>query len=85
MVREHLFTESPFHLALINRGGTGRNRCTAFGADRCSASKRFRERGLTGIGIADLMKEAGVTVGGFYKHVGSHSELVAQAFGGSAW
>jgi TetR/AcrR family transcriptional repressor of nem operon len=27
------------------------------------ASKRFREEGLAGIGIADLMKEAGLTVG----------------------
>jgi TetR/AcrR family transcriptional repressor of nem operon len=45
------------------------------------ASKRFRERGLTGIGIADLMKEAGVTVGGFYKHFDSRDELVAEALG----
>jgi TetR/AcrR family transcriptional repressor of nem operon len=28
------------------------------------ASKRFREDALAGIGIADLMKEAGLTVGG---------------------
>ena len=28
------------------------------------AAKRFRERGLEGIGVADVMKEAGVTVGG---------------------
>ena len=27
------------------------------------ASKRFRERGLAGFGIAELMKEAGLTVG----------------------
>ena len=26
------------------------------------ASRRFREEGLAGIGIADLMKEAGLTV-----------------------
>jgi len=32
------------------------------------AAKRFRENGLDGVGIADLMKEAGLTVGGFYKH-----------------
>jgi TetR/AcrR family transcriptional repressor of nem operon len=32
------------------------------------ASRRFREKGLAGVGIADLMKEAGLTVGGFYKH-----------------
>ena len=34
------------------------------------AAKRFRELGLEGIGVADVMKEAGVTVGGFYKHFG---------------
>jgi len=45
------------------------------------ASKRFREEGLAGIGIADLMKEAGLTVGGFYKHFSSRDELVAEAVG----
>jgi TetR/AcrR family transcriptional regulator, transcriptional repressor for nem operon len=43
------------------------------------ASKRFREKGLAGSGIADLMKEAGMTVGGFYKHFESRDELVAEA------
>ena len=43
------------------------------------ASKRFREKGLTGYGIAELMKEAGLTVGGFYKHFDSRDELVAEA------
>jgi TetR/AcrR family transcriptional repressor of nem operon len=43
------------------------------------AARRFRERGLEGIGIADVMKEAGVTVGGFYKHFGSRDELVVEA------
>ena len=50
------------------------------------ASKRFREKGLAGFGIAELMKEAGLTVGGFYKHFDSRGELVAEAvsaaFGG---
>jgi TetR/AcrR family transcriptional repressor of nem operon len=45
------------------------------------ASKRFREKGLAGIGIADLMKEAGLTVGGFYKHFDSRDALVAEAVG----
>ncbi len=51
------------------------------------AAKRFREHGLEGIGIADVMKEAGLTVGGFYKHFGSRDELVAEALGAStsAW
>src|SRR6202451_4866123 len=43
------------------------------------ASKRFREKGLAGFGIADLMKESGLTVGGFYKHFDSRDELVAEA------
>src|SRR5258708_25721103 len=51
------------------------------------ASKRFREKGLAGIGIADLMKEAGLTVGGFYKHFDSRDDLVAEALGSAlgAW
>src|ERR1700689_294043 len=43
------------------------------------AAKRFRELGLEGIGVADVMKEAGVTVGGFYKHFDSRDELVGEA------
>src|SRR5260370_9584512 len=45
------------------------------------ASKRFREKGLTGIGTAELMKEAGLTGGGFYKHFDSRDDLVAEALG----
>ena len=45
------------------------------------ASKRFRQKGLAGIGIADLMKEADLTVGGFYKHFKSRDDLVAEAVG----
>jgi TetR/AcrR family transcriptional repressor of nem operon len=43
------------------------------------AARRFREKGLDGIGVADLMKEAGLTVGGFYKHFASRDALVAEA------
>src|SRR6266478_8803514 len=50
------------------------------------AAKRFREEGLAKVGIAELMKEAGLTVGGFYKHFDSRDDLVAEAvssaFGG---
>jgi TetR/AcrR family transcriptional regulator, transcriptional repressor for nem operon len=48
------------------------------------ASKKFREKGLAGIGLADLMKEAGLTVGGFYKHFGSRDDLVAEAISSAA-
>jgi TetR/AcrR family transcriptional regulator, transcriptional repressor for nem operon len=43
------------------------------------AAKRFRERGFEDIGVANVMKDAGVTVGGFYKHFGSRDELVVEA------
>ena len=44
-----------------------------------SAAKRFRERGFEGIGVAELMKEAGLTHGGFYGHFASKEELVELA------
>jgi TetR/AcrR family transcriptional repressor of nem operon len=43
------------------------------------ASKRLRDRGLAEVGIAEVMKEAGRTVGGFYKHFNSRDDLVAEA------
>jgi TetR/AcrR family transcriptional repressor of nem operon len=43
------------------------------------ASRLFRERGLDGVGVADLMQEAGLTHGGFYGHFASKEDLMAQA------
>jgi TetR/AcrR family transcriptional repressor of nem operon len=42
-----------------------------------TAAKRYRERGFGGISVADLMKEAGLTHGGFYRHFSSKDELIA--------
>src|SRR6201987_6456 len=44
------------------------------------ASVRLREKGAHGIGVADLMKEAGLTHGGFYAHFDSRDALVIEAF-----
>ena len=44
-----------------------------------AAAQRFRERGFEGIGVADLMKEAGLTHGGFYGHFSSKDDLIAEA------
>jgi len=44
-----------------------------------TAAQRFRERGFEGIGVADLMKEAGLTHGGFYGHFSSKEDLIAEA------
>ncbi|WP_440221782.1 TetR/AcrR family transcriptional regulator [Dokdonella sp. MW10] len=52
-----------------------------------TASTLFREHGFDGIGVADLMKAAGLTHGGFYGHFESKDDLAAQscahAFAGS--
>src|ERR1044072_2617482 len=44
------------------------------------ASVRLREKGAHGIGVADLMKEAGLTHGGFYAHFDSREALLIGAF-----
>jgi len=44
-----------------------------------AAAARIRRDGVEGLGVADLMREAGLTHGGFYRHFGSRDDLVAQA------
>src|ERR1700678_3455899 len=44
-----------------------------------AAASRFKERGIDGISLADLMQELELTHGGFYKHFCSRDELVAEA------
>jgi TetR/AcrR family transcriptional regulator, transcriptional repressor for nem operon len=44
------------------------------------ASMLFRQKGFDGIGVADLMKSAGLTHGGFYGHFASKDDLAAQAY-----
>lgn len=44
-----------------------------------AAARLFRERGFDGIGVADLMKEVGLTHGGFYGHFASKDDLEVQA------
>jgi len=44
-----------------------------------AAGALFREKGFGGIGVADIMKAADLTHGGFYGHFASKDDLVAQA------
>src|SRR5947199_3756287 len=41
-----------------------------------SAARLLREKGISGARVADVMKGAGLTVGGFYAHFGSKEELI---------
>jgi TetR/AcrR family transcriptional regulator, transcriptional repressor for nem operon len=43
------------------------------------AADMFRERGIDGISVADLMQCAGLTHGGFYRHFDSREDLVVEA------
>jgi TetR/AcrR family transcriptional regulator, transcriptional repressor for nem operon len=44
-----------------------------------SASKQFRAQGLSGPGVAHVMRASGLTVGGFYKHFRTRDDLVTEA------
>ena len=45
-----------------------------------AAGVLFREKGFDGIGVADIMKAAQLTHGGFYGHFASKDDLVAHGW-----
>jgi TetR/AcrR family transcriptional repressor of nem operon len=44
-----------------------------------TAAALFRQKGFDGVGVADLMRNAGLTHGGFYNHFESKDDLEAAA------
>lgn len=44
-----------------------------------TAARAIRRGGFNGVGVADIMKEAGLTHGGFYAHFSSRNALLAEA------
>jgi TetR/AcrR family transcriptional repressor of nem operon len=44
-----------------------------------AAARLFRENGFDGVGIDDIMAQAGLTHGGFYRHFGSKQDLATEA------
>ncbi|ACT48009.1 transcriptional regulator, TetR family [Methylotenera mobilis JLW8] len=44
-----------------------------------TAAKAIRRSGYSGTGVADIMKEAGLTHGGFYAHFSSRDDMLAEA------
>jgi len=46
-----------------------------------AAARAIRKHGYGGVGVADVMKEAGLTHGGFYAHFASRDALLAAAVG----
>ncbi|HEX4107905.1 MAG TPA: TetR/AcrR family transcriptional regulator [Solirubrobacteraceae bacterium] len=45
------------------------------------AAAQIRERGTEQPGVAEIMRAAGLTHGGFYKHFASRDDLIAEAVG----
>lgn len=43
------------------------------------ASRRVRSEGITGAAVSAVMRDAGLTHGGFYKHFGSKHELLMES------
>ena len=44
-----------------------------------AAARAIRRRGYEGVGVAEVMKDAGLTHGGFYAHFASRDALLAEA------
>ena len=43
------------------------------------ASRRVRAEGITGAAVSSVMRDAGLTHGGFYKHFGSKDDLLTES------
>src|SRR5580698_11378817 len=61
----------------VSKRQTARNRQSIIDA----ATRLFRQRGVDGVGLNELMKEAGFTQGGFYNHFASKEALVSEVIG----
>jgi TetR/AcrR family transcriptional regulator, transcriptional repressor for nem operon len=70
--RHRVYEEEPMK---VSREQAAQNRERILDA----ATALFREHGFDGIGVADLMKQAGLTHGGFYGQFESKDDLVVQA------
>src|SRR6185369_2175394 len=49
-----------------------------------TAARLFREKGIDGVGVAEISKAAGLTHGALYAHFSSKDELAAEAMGYNA-
>jgi TetR/AcrR family transcriptional repressor of nem operon len=59
----------------ISKEAAGANKARVIEA----ATRLLREKGFEGLGVAEVMKEAGFTHGGFYNHFGSKEDLAVAA------
>ncbi|MFG2477698.1 TetR/AcrR family transcriptional regulator [Streptomyces fagopyri] len=62
-------------MSRVSKAQAEENRASVVAA----AAQLFRERGVQGVSVADLMKAVGLTHGGFYKQFASKDALVTEA------
>lgn len=64
----------------VTKEQMGRNRARIIE----EAGRLFRERGFAAVSVAEVMKAAGLTHGGFYGHFKSKDDLIAQVIAGTS-
>jgi TetR/AcrR family transcriptional repressor of nem operon len=72
-------TNTPFHICHTTMRYSPDQKAETHKHIVKAASTQFRKHGVNGIGVAQLMKSAGMTHGGFYAHFESKDALVAEA------
>lgn len=69
-------------IAIIqNMGHTQQEKAASRERIVAATARRIRDQGLERPAIAEIMREAGLTHGGFYRHFASREELIAEAVG----
>ena len=66
-------------LSKTTKRNTGRRKDVTHERIVEAAGRAIRRSGYDGIGVADIMKEAGLTHGGFYAHFASREAMLAEA------
>src|SRR5579863_530376 len=74
-----IFAEHPPCAIQVPMGHSKASKANTHARLLAAAAARFKERGVDGISLSDLMKELKLTHGGFYKHFDSRDELVTEA------
>jgi TetR/AcrR family transcriptional repressor of nem operon len=73
------YSQSPFlenTVVYVKREQSDENREALL----ATASRLFRERGIDGVGVAEIAREAGLTHGALYAHFRSKDDLATEAF-----
>jgi TetR/AcrR family transcriptional repressor of nem operon len=71
--------DPPTNLEIESVGSSQADKAASHGRIVKAAAARIRRDGIGGVSVSELMNEAGLTHGGFYRHFSSRDDLVAEA------